>query len=121
DLSRGDRGVAELTGSLVIDHAREIGYCGLSERCDINGARAMHEAFGLRLMLCFELAESEYHTNVVRASLAGRAAIIAEDGFRDPEVSRAIATAHGDRAIWLTPEQKRAYAGNALTLSRDRV
>ena len=39
--------VAELTGSLVIDRARGIGYCGLSERCDLAGARAMHEAFGL--------------------------------------------------------------------------
>lgn len=121
DLSRRDDCVAELTGSLVIDHSRGIGYCGLSERCDINGARAMHEAFGLRLTFCFELAESEYHTNVVLASLAGRAAIIAEDGFRDPAAARAIAAAHGDRAIWLTPRQKRDYAGNAITLGEDRV
>jgi hypothetical protein len=55
------------------------------------------------------------------SSLAGRAAIIAADGFRDPDVPRAIASAHGDRAIWLTPEQKRAYAGNAIALSEDRV
>jgi len=121
DLSqRGDL-IAELTGALVLDRARGIGYCGLSERCDMEGARAMHEAFGLRLMFCFELAESEYHTNVVLTSLAGRAAIIAEDGFRDPAAARAIASAHGDRAIWLTPEQKRAYAGNAIALSEDRV
>src|SRR5690348_10432034 len=121
DLSQRGDCVAELTGSLVIDHARGVGYCGLSERCDMEGARAMHEAFGLRLTFCFELAESEYHTNVVLASLAGRAAIIAADGFRDPDVPRAIASAHGDRAIWLTPEQKRAYAGNAIALSGDRV
>ena len=30
--------VAELTGSLVIDRARNIGFCGLSERCDAAGA-----------------------------------------------------------------------------------
>ncbi|HEX7129779.1 MAG TPA: arginine deiminase-related protein, partial [Rhodanobacteraceae bacterium] len=121
DLSQRSDCVAELTGSLVVDHSRGVGYCGLSERCDMNGARAMHEAFGLRLMFCFELAESEYHTNVVLSSLAGRVAIIAEDGFRDPDVPREIAAAHGDRAIWLTPEQKRAYAGNAIAVSEDRV
>ena len=121
DLSRGDRGVAELTGSLVIDHARGIGYCGLSERCDMDGARAMHEAFGLRLTLCFDLAPGEYHANVVMASLAGRAVILAPDGFADPAVPRVIANAFGGRALWLSPEQKRAYAANAITLSPDRV
>ena len=121
DLSRGDHGVAELTGSLVIDHARGIGYCGLSERCDMAGARALHEGFGLRLTFCFELAQGEYHTNVVMTSLAGRAAILAPDGFADPGVPRAIARAFEDRVIWLTPEQKRAYAGNAITLSPNRV
>jgi len=121
DLSHGDRGVAELTGSLVIDHARGIGYCGLSERCDMDGACAMHDAFGLRLMFCFELAAGEYHTNVVMASLAGRAVILAPDGFADPAVPRAIADAFDGRALWLSPEQKRAYAANAITLSPDRV
>ncbi|HMM56353.1 MAG TPA: arginine deiminase-related protein [Rudaea sp.] len=121
DLSRREDCVAELTGSLIIDHARGIGYCGLSERCDMAGARAMHEAFGLRLTLCFDLAESEYHTNVVMMCLAGRAAILAADGFRDPAVPRAIARAFDDRVVWLTPEQKRAYAGNAITLSPNRV
>ena len=121
DLSQGNHGVAELTGSLVIDHARGIGYCGLSERCDMAGTRAMHDAFGLRLTFCFELAHGEYHTNVAMTSLAGHAAILAADGFADPEVPRAIARAFEDRFIWLTPEQKRAYAGNAITLSPDRV
>ncbi|MBS0590623.1 MAG: amidinotransferase, partial [Proteobacteria bacterium] len=37
DLSQRDDCVAELTGSLVIDHARGVGYCGLSERCDEAG------------------------------------------------------------------------------------
>lgn len=121
DLSQRDDCVAELTGSLIIDHARGIGYCGLSERCDLAGARAMHEAFGLRLTLCFDLAESEYHTNVVMTCLAGRAAILAADGFANPAVPRAIARAFDDRVVWLTLEQKHAYAGNAITLSSDRV
>ncbi|WP_108470600.1 arginine deiminase-related protein [Rhodanobacter thiooxydans] len=117
DLSGCDGLVAELTGSLVIDRARGVGYCGLSERCDLAGAEAMHKAFGLRLTFCFELAETEYHTNVVLALLASRAAIIAADGFRDPAAAQAIAHACGDRAIWLTPAQKQAFAGNAITLS----
>jgi hypothetical protein len=121
DLSGCDDLVAELTGSLIIDRVRGVGYCGLSERCDMAGARAMHKAFDLRLTYCFELAESEYHTNVVLTLLASRAAIIAADGFRDPAAAQAIATACGDRAIWLTPAQKQAFAGNAITLSDERV
>jgi hypothetical protein len=121
DLSGRDDLVAELTGSLVIDRARGIGYCGLGERCDMAGAQAMHQAFNLRLTYCFELAETEYHTNVVLSLLAGRAAIIAADGFRDLAAARAIAAAYADRAIWLTPVQKQAFAGNAITLSHERV
>lgn len=121
DLSGRSDCVAELTGSLVIDRARGIGYCGLSERCDEAGARAMHEAFGLRLTYCFRLAAGEYHTNVVLALLAGRALIVAPDGFTDAAVPRALAHAYGGRALWLTPAQKRAFAGNAITLSDERV
>jgi len=105
----------------VIDRVRGIGYCGLSERCDLAGAEAMHRAFGLRLTYCFELAAGEYHTNVVFALLAGRAAILAADGFADPAAPQAIAQAYGGRALWLTPAQKRAYAANAITLAEDRV
>jgi hypothetical protein len=121
DLSQREDCVAELTGSLVIDHARGIGYCGLSERCGMAGARGMYEAFGLRLLFCFDLAEGEYHTNVLMASLAGRAVFLAPDGFADPDVASAIAAAYGGHAIRLSPEQKRAYAGNAITLSPNRV
>ena len=121
DLSGCDDLVAELTGSLIIDRARGIGYCGLSERCDLAGAQAMHKAFDLRLTFCFELAESEYHTNVVLTLMASRAAIIAVDGFRDPTAPQAIAKAYGNRSIWLTSAQKQAFAGNAITLSDQRV
>src|SRR6185437_2636710 len=38
DLSGCTDLVAELTGSLIIDRARGVGYCGLSERCDMAGA-----------------------------------------------------------------------------------
>ncbi|MGH8157134.1 MAG: arginine deiminase-related protein [Rhodanobacter sp.] len=121
DLSGCDDLIAELTGSLIVDRARGVGYCGLSERCDMAGAQAMHKAFELRLMFCFELAEAEYHTNVVLTLLASRAVIIAADGFRDPATAQAIAKAYGYRAIWLTPAQKQAFAGNAITLSDERV
>ena len=120
DLSH-ERFVAELTGSLVIDRARGIGYCGLSERCDLDGARAMHDAFGLALTFCFDLAEGEYHTNVVMALLASRLVLIAPDGFRDPAVPDAIERALGGAAIRLTRNQKNAFSGNAITLSADRV
>ena len=121
DLSGCDDLVAELTGSLIIDRARGVGYCGLSERCDMAGAHAMHKAFDLRLTFCFELGESEYHTNVVLTLLASRALIIAADGFRDPAVPAAIARAYDDRVIWLTSAQKRAFSANAIALSDERV
>lgn len=121
DLSQRDGLVAELTGSLIIDRARGVGYCGLSERCDMAGAEAMHRAFDLRLTFCFELADAEYHTNVVLALLASRAAIIAADGFRDPAAAQAISTAYNDRTIWLDVAQKEAFAANAIALSNERV
>ena len=120
DLS-AQPGVAELTGALVIDRARGIGYCGLSERCDAAGAAAMHEAFGLALTWCFDLAPGEYHTNVVLSILAGRAAVIAPDGFADAAVPAAIAQAYEGRALALTPAQKADYAGNCIALSGDTV
>lgn len=119
-LPEGDY-VAELTGSLVIDRARNIGYCGLSERCDRDGARAMHEAFGLALTWCFDLAAGEYHTNVVLAVLAGRAAIIAPEGFADLRVPAAIEQAYAGRTVVLDAAQKNAFAANAIALSATRA
>lgn len=121
DLSLRDDLVAELTGSLIIDRLRGVGYCGLSERCDLAGARAMHEAFGLRLTFCFDLSPSEYHTNVVMALLASRAVMLAADGFADAADAQAIAAAYHDQVLWLSPAQKQAFAGNAITLSDQRV
>ncbi|MEO8747984.1 MAG: arginine deiminase-related protein, partial [Rhodanobacter sp.] len=63
----------------------------------------------------------EYHTNVLLSVLASRGAIIAADGFRDPAVPAAIARAYPDCTVWLTPGQKQAFAGNAITLTNDRV
>ena len=120
DLSGGEA-VAELTGCLVIDRARAIGYCGLSDRCDAAGAQALHAAFGLRLTFCFDLAPGEYHTNVVMSVLAGRALVIARDGFADPAAAAAIADAYAPRVVELDPAQKADYAGNCIAVSDDAV
>jgi N-dimethylarginine dimethylaminohydrolase len=111
----------KLTGSLVIDRARGLGYCGLSERCDETGAAAMHDAFGLRATLLFDLAPGEYHGNVVLSVLAGRAAVIAADGFADPAVAAAIAGLYAPHAVMLSAAEKQAFAGNCLALSADQV
>ncbi len=111
----------ELTGALVIDRARGLGFCGLSERCDEAGARLMHDAFGLRATLIFDLAPGEYHTNVVLAVLAGRAALICPDGFADPAVADIICSAYAEHAIRLSPAEHKTFAGNAIALSGDSV
>ncbi|HVK50559.1 MAG TPA: arginine deiminase-related protein [Pseudoxanthomonas sp.] len=120
DLS-GQPHPCELTGSLVIDRARGLGFCGLSERCDEAGAALMHEAFGLRATLMFPLAPGEYHTNVLLAVLAGRAALICPAGFADPRIPGVIAELYGDLAVTLNVNEQAAFAGNAIALSERRV
>ncbi|WP_146908179.1 arginine deiminase-related protein [Arenimonas daejeonensis] len=114
-------GVCELTGSLVIDRARGLGFVGLGERCDEAGAAAMHAAFGLRATLVFDLAPGEYHTNVVMSVLAGRALVICPSGFADPAVPAALAALYAPQVITLTAAQKAAFAGNCIAVSPDRV
>jgi len=118
---REQSGICELTGSLVIDHRRGLGFCGLSERCDESGAHAMHEAFGLRATLMFDLAPHEYHSNVVLSILAGRAAVIADDGFADPAAAQAIAELYPRQALRISDTEKAAFAGNCLALSETTV
>lgn len=111
----------ELTGALVIDRARGIGFAGLSERCDEEGARLMHDALGLRATLLFDLAHGEYHTNVVLAVLAGRTALVCPNGFADPAVAETIAALYAPHALVLSPVEHAAFAGNAIALSEDVV
>ena len=111
----------ELTGALVIDRARGLGFCGLSERCDQQGARLMHEAFGLRATLLFDLAGGEYHTNVVLAVLAGRAAVICPDGFADAAVVDAIASLYAPHAILCEQGEHAAFVGNCIALGQDKA
>lgn len=120
DLSTQDH-PCELTGALVVDRARGLGYCGLSERCDAEGARLMHEAFGLRATLLFDLAPGEYHTNVVLAVLAGRAAVVCPRGFADPAVPAAIAGFFHPHAVTCGDAEHAAFVGNCIALSADAV
>lgn len=120
DLS-GQAHPCELTGAMVVDRARGLGFCGLSERCDAEGARLVHEAMGLRATLLFDLAPGEYHANVVLAVLAGRAVLACPDGFADPAVVEAIAGLYAPHAILLDGAEKAGFAGNAIALAGDQA
>ncbi len=111
----------ELTGALVIDRARGLGFCGLSERCDAQGAALMHAAFGLRATLLFDLAPGEYHTNVVLSVLAGRAALIAPGGFADPAVLDAFDALYAPHVLRVSADEHAAFVCNAIALAPDRV
>jgi len=114
-----DKAIAELTGVLVPDRARNIAFCGMTERVNDAGAQAMYDMFGLDLMFQFDLAEGEYHTNVVLACLAGKACILHADSFADPEVPKAIAEFYKDKTIFLSDEEKLAFAGNGITITEN--
>ncbi len=116
DLSQREC-IAELTGTLIIDSARHIGFCGMSGRVDPAGLEAMHDAFGLKLVFCFELQPIEYHTNVIMMVLASRACVIFPGAFIDPAVPDAIAKAFPGRTLLLNETEKNAFAGNCIALT----
>jgi hypothetical protein len=109
--------VAELTGVLIMDRARRIGFCGISERVDRAGAAAMHEAFGLRLTYCFNLTASEYHTNVVFSVLAARACVLYPDACAEPGAPDAIEAAFPGRTLLLDKSEKDHFVGNCISLN----
>jgi hypothetical protein len=115
------KGIAELTGSLIIDHARNFGFVGLSQRCDQDGAELMREAFGLAGVFSFALHPREYHTNIALAILAGRAAVIAPSGFGNAVDAEAIIKAYGKSALVIDEAQKNAFIGNCLAVRSDTV
>ncbi|HVF35697.1 MAG TPA: arginine deiminase-related protein, partial [Candidatus Saccharimonadia bacterium] len=117
----GDGVVSELTGPLVVDRARRIGYHGRTERLNDAGVVATHAAFGLALSFAFDLAPGEYHTNVVMSVLAGRALVVHEASFADPDVPRAIASVYGEHVVRLDDDEKAAFVGNCIALPRDTV
>ncbi len=109
--------VAELTGTLIIDRARNVGFCGMSHRVDEAGLEAMHEAFGLDLTYRFDLNEDEYHTNVVLSVLAGRACVIHPGAFPDPAVAQTLAAAFPGRCLAISDEEKHAFVANCIALT----
>ncbi len=113
--------VAELTGSLVIDRGRSIGYCGLSERCDHAGAAAMDEAFGLARTLCFALAPGEYHTNVIMSALGSRGLLLHPDGLADPAWIDALRQIHGAALVEVDAGEKQNFVANCIALSDDQL
>lgn len=116
DLSQQDC-VAELTGPLIIDTARQIGFCGMTGRVNQAGLEAMHAAFALKMIFSFALQPGEYHTNVVMMVLAGRACVIHPGAFIEPEVPAAIEIAFPGRTLVLNAVEKNAFAGNCIALT----
>lgn len=113
--------VAELTGVLVPDRARNVGFVGMTERVDDAGAMALDEAFATDLMFQFDLAEGEYHTNVVMACLAGKACVIHPGSFADPTVVDAIAEFYSGRTLLISDEEKLAFVGNCISITDEDV
>ena len=120
DLRR-QPGICELTGSMVIDRARGIGFVAYTERCDPAGADAMHAAFDLRASFRFALKSDEYHANVVMSVLASRLLVICPDTFVDPAAAAAIAAFYAPHVVELSLAEKNAFAGNCIALSDDAV
>lgn len=113
--------VAELTGVLVPDRGRNIGFVGMTERVDDAGAKALDEAFATDLMFQFALAEGEYHTNVVMACLAGKACVMHKDSFADPAVVDAIADFYPGRTLLISDAEKLAFVGNCISITDEDV
>jgi hypothetical protein len=114
---REQPGLSELTGTLVIDRRRGIGFAGLSPRCDRAGVDAMHHAFGLRATLRFPLAAGEYHTNVVMSVLAGRVLVLCPDAIPDADAIAAMERLYAPHVLPISSAEKAAFAGNCLALS----
>lgn len=114
---RTQAGICELTGSMVIDRARRIGFIALTERCDGAGADAMQAAFDLQASFRFALKPDEYHANVVMSVLASRALVICPDSFADPLTATALIDCYAPNVVELSASEKNAFAGNCIALS----
>ncbi len=109
-----ESGAAELTGAMVIDRVYNVGYCGLSNRADAEGCRRMHEAFGLKATLQFDLVSSEYHTNIVLQILAGKVCVIYKAGIQDPEVADTIESLYLNRTASISEHEKNCFVANCI-------
>jgi hypothetical protein len=120
DLRR-QPGICELTGSMVVDRGRGLGFVAYTERCDRAGADAMHDAFGLAASFRFALKPDEYHANVVMSVLAGRALVVCPDAFADPAAAAALAAFYAPAVVELSAAEKNAFAGNCIALADEVV
>jgi hypothetical protein len=111
--------VAELTGVLIIDRARRIGFCGGSERVDRAGVAAMHEAFGLKLTYSFQLTPDEYHANVVLSVLAARACVLYPGACAEAGAAEAIGAAFPGRTLLIDKLEKDHFVGNCIALNNE--
>jgi hypothetical protein len=118
---RNRPGLTELTGTLVIDRARALGFAGLSPRCDVAGVETMAEAFALRQCVVVPLAATEYHSNVVLSVLASRLLVICPDGFADADTAARIAALYAPQVVELDAAEKAAFAGNCIALDGHTV
>jgi hypothetical protein len=117
DLSVEDC-VAELTGTLIIDRKRRLGFCGMSNRVNAAGLKAMHEAFDLRHTLEFDLAPGEYHSNVVMSVLSGRACVIHAESIVSDTLVPFLNLLYDGKVLSLDQAEKDAFAGNCIALSK---
>ncbi len=109
---------AELTGSLIIDHQKNIGFCGLSGRCHEDALEPMRDAFGLNAIYAFPI--NIYHTNVGMSVLAGRFCVLCPDMFERREDAEAILKFYPDHLV-LEEEQMNRFVGNIIAVREDIV
>ena len=115
----------EGTGSLVLDHARQVAYAALSERTDSSLLARWAELTGYRVLSFVPRAlpgpkgssHPIYHTNVLLALGAGFA-LFCPQALADPTAAASIlAELASDReVILLSLEQLLAFAGNMLQI-----
>lgn len=109
---------AELTGSLIIDHQKNIGFCGLSQRFHEEALQHVKDFFGLNAIFAFPI--NIYHTNVGLSILAGKFCVICPDMFERPEDAQAILSFYPQHLV-LSGEQMDRFAGNILAVREDVV
>ncbi len=109
--------VAELTGPLVLDRARGLGICGMTERVDEAGCELMSRAFQLRATWRVPLTSSEYHTNLVLAVLAGRGSVVYPQAFENDDVAAVLSELYDGRVLQLDEAEKESFAANCLAIT----
>lgn len=118
EVSSYIKDAAELTGMLIIDHAWNIGFCGISNRCTKESAAVLQQLFGLNILYTFPI--SIYHTNVGLSILAGRVAVICPEMFVHQEDVAALLKMYPDHVI-ISLEQMKQFSGNVLAVSEHDV